>query len=444
MRKIYLICLIGLMFLTPALVSAVTFNPNMIITDAELTNHKSMNMNAIKNFLIDKGSSLATYVDPQVRMYAYQVIYDSAMTYKINPKYVLTLLQKEQSLITDANPSSGQLNWATGYGCPDSGGCNDKYKGLAQQIDWGTGGIRYYLDNPNEFKYQVGQTFTIDSTSVTIANDATRSLYIYTPHLHGNENLFKLWNNWFSVDYPDGSLLQNIEDGGIWLVQNGKRRPFLNKLAFASRYSFDKVIKVKQSDLEKFETGRAISYANYSLLRVPTGETYLLVDDTLKHIENLEVFRTLGFNPEEVEDVAQTDVEGMVLGAKITVASAYPTGALLQDNTTGGVYYVEDGKKYPIWSKTLMNLYYSDKKLTAVSPDELLKYGTGLPVKFKDSELVKSKNSPVVYVISNGLKRAIASGEDFEELGYKWSNIITIEDKVLSLHGIGEVVVIEN
>lgn len=445
MRKILFYLIICLLTLsTPLTCFAASFNPNMILTDNDLTHYTSMGLNEIKNFLVEKGSALASYVDPQVRMYAYQIIHDAAMTYQINPKYILTLLQKEQSLITDTNPGSGQLNWATGYGCPDSGGCNPKYQGLAQQIDWGTGGTRYYFDHPEEFKYQVGQTFIIDDTQVTIANDATRALYVYTPHLHGNENLFKLWNSWFSIDYPDGSLLQNIEDGGIWLIQGGKRRPFLNLAAFVSRHSFDKVIKVKQTDLEKFEAGLGIKFANYSLLRKPTGEIYLLDDETLRHIENEEAFRTLGFNPEEVDGVAEEDLTGYVLGESITVASAYPTGGLLQDSTTGGVYYVENGKKYPIWSKTLLNLYYSDKTMTRVSQEELEKYPTGMPVKLQDGELVKTKDSPVVYVISNRLKRPIANAQSFESLGYKWSNIKLIEEKVLNLHRTGGEVIVEN
>ena len=428
----------------PLSTMAATFNPHMIITDAELTHYTSMGMNEIKNFLVDKGSALATYVDPSVRMYAYNVIYDVAQTYKINPKYILTLLQKEQSLITDGSPSAGQLNWATGYGCPDSGGCNPKYAGLANQIDWGAGGTRYYFDHPEEFKYQVGQTYEIDGTPVTIANDATRALYIYTPHLHGNENLYKLWSNWFAMEYPDGSLLQNAADGGIWLISQGLRRPFLTKSAFASRYSFDKVLVVKQSDLEKYEIGTAIQFANYSLLRKSTGEIYLLEDDTLRHIENMEAFRLLGFNPEELTQVTEDDIKGFVLGESISVESAYPTGGLLQNEETGGVYYVKDGKKYPIWSKTLMNLYYGDKKLTAVSPEELDTFPTGDAVKLKDAELVKTKDSPIVYVISNGLKRPIADGATFEGLGYNWKNIVTIEEKVLSLHPTGEEVIIEN
>lgn len=445
MKKLLIFIIALLITLSaPATAFAATFNPNLILSDFEMTNYSCMDMNAIKNFLEDKGSYLADYVEPDVRMYTYQIIYDVSRVYKINPKYILTLLQKEQSLITETNPSQGRLDWATGYGCPDSGGCNPKYKGLAQQIDWGAGGTRYYMDHPDEFRYQVGQTYTIDDQQVTIANDATRALYIYTPHIHGNENLFNLWNEWFALEYPDGSLLQNMEDGGIWLIQNNLRRPFLSKSAFASRYSFDKVLTVKQSDLEKYETGVAIQYANYSLLHLPTGEIYLLEDDSLRHINSMQAFRLLGFNPEEVDDVEPEDIANYKIGEPITIESSHPTGALLQDNTTGGVYYVKSGKKYPIWSKALMNLYYSDKKLTAVSPDELAQYPTGNAIKFQDAELVKAKDKPTVYVISNGLRRPIADAESFESLGYKWSNIVTVEKKVLNLHSLGDEVIVEN
>ena len=128
------------------------FNPHYIISNNDLTDYTSMDMDGVYNFLKDNGSILYNYIDPNARMITPQIILDSAWLYQISPKYILTVLQKEQSLVTDAAPSQSQIDWATGYGCPDSGGCNQKYKGLANQIDWGAGAIRYYLDHPNEFK----------------------------------------------------------------------------------------------------------------------------------------------------------------------------------------------------------------------------------------------------------------------------------------------------
>ncbi len=445
MRKILIFLIIFTFMVSPLTnLKAASFNPNYILSDNDLTNYTSMDSEEIKNFLINKGGTLGKAADTSVRMYIYQIIYNVSRLYKVNPKYILALLQKEQSLVTDPSPSQSQLDWATGYGCPDSGGCNEKYKGIANQIDWGAGGIRYYLDNPNEFKYQTNQTYDIDGQKITIANDATRALYTYTPHIHGNQNLNTLWNNWFSLNYPDGSLLQNATNGGIWLIQNGQRRGFTSKSVFASRYSFDKVIPVKESDLENYSIGNPIKHTNYSLLQIPSGGIYLLINDELKPIVSQETFKFLGFNPEEIVVVEENDISGYVLGEAITIESAYPTGALLQDNTTGGVYFVQNGVKHPILAREVLKNYYANKKLSAVSPEELDQYATGNAVQIPNGELVKAPGNPNVYFISNSLKRLITSGKVFESLGYKWKNIIEVPQNVLDLHELGEEINIEN
>ena len=117
---------------------ASTFNPNLILTDEELTNYQSLNLAQIKDFLVKKGGTLANYLDTEAHMFAHQIIYDASQLYQINPKYALVLLQKEQSLITDKTPVQGQYDWATGYGACD--GCNgtdpalQKYKGDRKSV----------------------------------------------------------------------------------------------------------------------------------------------------------------------------------------------------------------------------------------------------------------------------------------------------------------------
>lgn len=422
------------------------FNPNFIISDTELTNYSSMNMEQIQKFLNDKDSRLADYIDPVLRWGAAYAIDYFSRYWQINPKYILVLLQKEQSLIEDDNPTEDQLNWATGYGICD--GCSksdpevQKYKGFVNQVDWGAGGTRFYYDNAEKFKFQTGQTYTIDAEQVTMANDATRALYTYTPHIHGNKNFYNIWQEWFAMNYLNGSLLQSAEDGGIWLIDDNTRHPFLSKSAFLSRYnSFDKVIAVNPADLEKYPVGTAIEYPNYSLLQLKsTGGIYLLDNDTLRPITSKEVFRLLGFNPEEVITIESKDVFNYKIGEAITEKSAYPTGGLLQDKKTGGVYYVYNGEKYPLLSKKIMNLYFKDKKITAVSEDELDKYVTKDAVRLKDGELASGEKDNTVYVIADGEKRPINSAEVFLDLGYKWDNVIKIEDKILALHKTGEII----
>jgi len=439
MRKIFiLLVLSALIFQTTAAALAASFNPGLILTDEELTDANALNLDQIKNFLQKKGSFLTNYVVPSVKMYAYQIIYEVAQFYQISPKYILALLQKEQSLVTDTNPTQGQLDWATGYGCPDSGGCNDKHKGLATQIDWGAGAIRYYLDNAEKFNFKVNKTHAIDNQKITILNLATSALYNYTPHIHGNEVLHSLWNQWFALNYPEGSLLQNATDKTLWLIQNNQRRQFVSKAVFTSNYSLNKLLTIKAEDLEKYEIGAPIKYANYSLLQIPSGGVYFLENDTVRPITSKEAFKLIGFNPEEIIKISEEEVLSFPRGEPITVKSSYPVGAILQDKITKEIYFVKDGIKHLLVSDKLLKIYFPKRKIVKVTSEELSKYETGENYQLKDGELVKITSDPKVYVISEGKKLPIANLETFESMGYQWKNIIEVPETVLALHELGE------
>ncbi|HRY63086.1 MAG TPA: hypothetical protein P5267_00550 [Patescibacteria group bacterium] len=448
LKKITAICCLFSFFsgsCWPLLAANAQFNPHFIIADEELTDYDSMSLDQIQKFLEEKNSPLAKYVDPLVRMTASQIIYDNARLNRINPRYILVLLQKEQSLITDANPSQGQYDWATGYGVCDSCSKNDpaiqKYKGFAMQVDRGAGGTRFYFDNPDKFKYQTGETYTIDNLDVTIKNDATRALYTYTPHLHGNEMLVTLWEKWFSLNYLNGSLLQDAENGSIWLIRDGEKHLFKSKSVFLSRYSsFQKVITVNPSELNKYPIGSPIEYPNYSLLQIPTGGVYLLDDDTLRPIDSRETFKLIGFNKEEIIKVNEADILSYKSGQPITKRDLYPTGTLLQDKKTGGVYFVKSGIKYPIPTKDLLKIYYKNKKINPVTAKELEPYEAGPVIKLRDGELVSSPGDSAVYFISAGMRRPFDSYDTFTGMGFKADNIISVDKKTLELHTLGEMI----
>jgi len=136
--------------------------------------------------------------------------------------------------------------------------------------------------------------------------------------------------------------------------------------------------------------------------------------------------------------VEETDLTGYSYGVEISVETVYPTGALIQNNKTGGVYYVKDGIKHPIYSKELMQANFKKKVLTAVAPEELDNYSTGEPVKFKDGELIKAKNDSKVYVIADGYRRWIKSEKAFANFTYKWDNIIETSENAVNIHPLGE------
>ncbi len=422
------------------------FNPNYIISDQELVDYNSMSLYQIQRFLENKGGGIAWYVASDtdgITRQAAEIIWRAAQIYKINPKVLLVTLQKEQSLITTRYPTEFQYDWATGYGVCDGCSISDpsiqKYKGFAKQVESTAAWKRWYLDNIGELSWlkQPGYTYLIDNYEITPANLATASFYTYTPHYHGNYNFWNIWQNWFGKFYPDGSVLKEKDGDGIWLIQRGQKRKFLTYSAFISRYSPEKLILVSRSDLDNYEIGPPIKFPDYSLLRSPRGTVYLLVGDLRRGFASSEVFKTIGINPEEIVDVTWEELDNYVEGEPITLESVYPLGALLQNKITGGVYFVENGIKKPLWGKELLTLYFKGKSIISVSPSELEKYPNGEPVRFEDGELVMSQSSSTVYVISNGERRPIPTEEIFNELGYKWENIIKTTDKILSLHPLG-------
>jgi hypothetical protein len=247
-----------------------------------------------------------------------------------------------------------------------------------------------------------------------------------------------LWQKYWGKNYPDGSLVKVEGNPAVWLIQYSQRRAISSWGVLVSRFNPKKILPISQTDLEKYEPGPALKFNNYSLLRLPTGKIYLLVNDELRPIASPEVFKAIGFNWEEVEPVEPKDLGGYNFGPEITVKSIYPTGALLKDKGSSSVFYVENGIKHPILSIEILNANFKNKVLTKVSSAELEKIENGDPVKFRDGELIKVKNEPAVYVISNGYRRPVNSAAAFAKFGYKWHNIIATSQAAVEVHPLGE------
>lgn len=466
-----------LMFTFAAQVHAASFDPNFILTDDELLNAGSMTLSEIDQFLKSKGGYIAYNVFTDAygnRKSAAEIIYYAANNFEcdtneqsinlslaekekyckpatINPKLLLVLLQKEQSLIEAKSPSQKALDWATGYAVCDSCSMSDptiqRFRGFGKQVNSAALQFFDYMQNPQSYKYRAGNTYTVSNTNkpnmvIQPKTQATAALYNYTPHVYnGNFNFYNLYKRYFSLVYPTNTLLQAKGEPGVWLIQNGTKRPFLTKGALTSRYDLNKIIQVNQSVLDSYPTGSAIKFPQYSLVRSPRGTVFLLVDDTRRGFASSEAFRKIGYNPEEIINASWDDINTYEEGAPLTATSTYPTGALLQDTSTGGIFYVSDGTKAPLWDAVLLKTKFKRRSITPVSPEKLASFKTVEPAIFSDGELLKSDGSAGVYVIDNKKKRVMISGEIFESLGYKWENIINVPKKILDLYPDGEPIV---
>ena len=151
---------------------------------------------------------------------AAHIIWQAAQDYEINPQVLIVLLEKEQGLITDPYPHSGQYRAATGYGCPDTAPCAEQYYGFKNQVRKAAALFRTVLDG-GWTNYPLGNNYiqynpsaSCGGSVVNVKNLATSALYRYTPYqpnaaalaagygtaecgAYGNRNFYLYFEDWF-------------------------------------------------------------------------------------------------------------------------------------------------------------------------------------------------------------------------------------------------------
>ncbi|MFP5250978.1 MAG: hypothetical protein ACLGHD_01250 [Actinomycetes bacterium] len=262
-----------------AALSGSDFDPGYIISDEEFFDSDSMTVEEIQAFLEDVSVACSpgyycadTVVMPRATTpraadrycdgYASRtgetvakIVFKVAESCGINPKVLLVMLQKEQGLfryattLSDAMVSTYKYKAAMGYACPDTAACDEKYYGFDNQVYNAARQLQVYTQNPTWWNYRVGANkvyYHPDSwvvsppkcgtMDVTIQNQATANLYIYTPYTpnaaalsnlrgtgdscssYGNRNFWVFYNDWFGSPTgrdPEGRINSTTVEPGV-------------------------------------------------------------------------------------------------------------------------------------------------------------------------------------------------------------------------------------
>lgn len=238
--------------LQPALaISGSDFRADRIIDDSIFSDSNSMDATDVQAFLNSKVPNCQNapclkdfqtdmdYFAPDAycggvnaaRKSAATIIKDVSIACGINPKVILVLLEKEQSLVTSTAPGEYKYTYATGFCVPDGPpppACEGTY-GFANQVYYGARQYQKYAKQPNNFTYRAGQVGRINwhpnggcgTSDVFIQNQATAGLYNYTPYrpnaaalnnlyglgdecsAYGNRNFWRIFSDWFGSTVTD-------------------------------------------------------------------------------------------------------------------------------------------------------------------------------------------------------------------------------------------------
>ncbi|MHB8831192.1 MAG: hypothetical protein ACYC44_03715 [Patescibacteria group bacterium] len=425
------------------------FDPNSILTDDDMFDVYGMGYDYLKHFLQSKGALADIKVKDidGIDKPAVDIIWRVAQSYKLNPKYLIALLQKEQSLVEDSSPSQRQLDWAAGYAVCDSCSKDDpliqQYKGFANQMEYAAKQHREkYLMQLLTFGATisgkaVGKAMNVDGQVVIPSNNATAMLYTYTPHLHGNYNLWKIWKRWFSLTYPNGTIVRGLPSDKAYLIQGGQKREFATESVLLSMADPKKILEASDTDLSAYPDGEQVKFPKYSIIRTEKENLYLITSSGKRLIASQKAFKKFGFIEDDVIDATEQDVKDLAVLDPITETTSFPQGALLKAAKSSTVWYVENSVKHAIPDMVFIKLYFPGRPIKSVAAKTLDNYTLGDPYQLQAGELVRAKSTPDVYVVEDNKLRPIPSAEIFELMGYKWQNVVMIPDHVLQAYEIG-------
>lgn len=131
------------------------------------------------------------------------------------------------------------------------------------------------------------------------------------------------------------------------------------------------------------------------------------------------------------------------ISAKMAKQKLYSDGSLLKSTESPMVYLIEDGKKrWVTTSAVFVSNGYKWENIILVLPRELIPYPNGENIStsynLKLNGSVIKGYSPKVYLIENSKKRWITTAEIFISKGYNWNDIISVADEELGLYPDGE------
>ncbi len=177
-----------------------------------------------------------------------EIIYYVAQSCGINPKVLIVMLEKEQSLITDSWPWNIQYRSAMGFGCPDTAPCDAEYYGFFNQVYNAARQFKRYARDSASFRYRAYRDNYVQynpnpgcgGTNLYIRNQATAGLYNYTPYqpnasalnnlygggdscgAYGNRNFWRLYTDWFGGTFGDPYYAQHQSQSGYPTLYTGQ------------------------------------------------------------------------------------------------------------------------------------------------------------------------------------------------------------------------------
>ncbi len=414
---------------------AFGFDPNNLISDERFSDTATLGgAEGIQKFFESRGSVLGnTSADFLVKLRepgdidlksrlpdprpnlgrlrtAAELVFDAATSAGLNPQVVLVTLQKEQTLITGKFEGERDLqralDRALGFGCPDEGGCQDIFLGFYFQLfgNFDAGGNRY----------------------IGMAASLTRSFNFEVSGVRvGRGPMVDAQNNAFG----NGNRVRTSRQGNTITLENTVGPPnnapatqsiTLSNFATTALYRYTPHVYNGNYNFYRFFTAW-FRYPNGTLIVTTSEPRTYVIDNGLKRAISSLVIAQRGLNATSTVNLSSLEFADYLLGDVMP-----PKDGTILKNSSGQTFLIEDSSRKLLSSFVVIQRKLDSATAVTVPDDEIQSYQDGGRALPQEGTLVKAKDNPAVYMITNQEKRLL-SAFVFKQRGLKFADVLTAE-----------------
>lgn len=254
---------------------------------------------------------------------------------------------------------------------------------------------------------------------------------------YGNRNFFLYFTSWFGS--TTGDLVTS--GGGVYRLENGTKRAFPSELVFLSySYKWADVVGINAADLSAIPDGPVMAYNTHyregRLVTAAGGGVYLVDNGLKRPIPSIEAFQSWSYKWTDVLTITSAELTLIPDGSVLPYNVHYHDGRLVSAPSQG-IYLVDNGLKRPYPSveaflsysyKWVDVLTLTNVELSSIPDGSAMAYNTH----YRDGKVI-STTSQGVYLVENGLKRPFPSDIVFSSWSYSWSNVVTVSSLEFSM-----------
>ena len=342
----------------------------------------------------------------------------------INPKVLLVLLEKEQSLISDTWPLESQYRNATGFACPDTAPCDPSFSGFFYQVYYAARQFKTYALYPGSYNYRPGQNNQIlynpnrncGSSNVFIQNQATANLYIYTPYqpnvaalgnlygigdscsAYGNRNFWRIFTDWFGST-QSGALFRSPSNPNVYVISHNVKHIVRDMTMFNAYAPTGGLAFVSDTYLNSVPTGSPAG----RIIRDDRGVIYFIDSGIRLPFSTCTQVQEYGgtCDPSGYVQLTNQQVDRYVSG---------PAVQSLLGTREGPSYWITGGKKREILDSASLSAASLPTVVSIIlTQNAVSNLPWGAPVA-RDDVLVQSRETGGYFFLSGGKRFSVAAG----------------------------------